>query len=781
MKDNEKKLIQAAKNGNFAECQRLLTQHQMDVNAKDDDHEIGWSPLLLAARSGHLDLVRLLLKHGAEVNAKSKSEQTPLHGACWNGHASVAKLLCDHGANSNAKNRFGQTPLHWAAHYGHADVVRVLLAEGALVKARNEDGETPLDKAQSSVLKSAGRTAVIQLLQRSQTTLKFFAIIFAKKDELPFHEWHERMISVMEDMHDMRIYYTLLRCSLANRMILKRQAESLLERALERSSTLSSNSEQAYEMWRTLLAKSLHDELIDESLYNRFDGYDRSLRFGGKMDVPFASLRSCIHQRTSQINGLEGITRSLQRTIQALVRKLQELRNEQQATSDTRSKNHAHSKNPSNSKRFRVKLDALVAIVGSIVNAFGMPNCSPLQEKIISRMVDFADLDHMRHAILTQTDTDDPTTTSSKRYLQAFEEGVALSVECAKSPSLVGPLSPRIDEAVRRKDPLLILGLVAGLADPPAVEAPAPATAQPQEREEVRKPEAQPQQPQQGSVGHKKHPHYYHKHKRGNSAGHRHRSPSPSLASTYPSTAPTSPSFLSTTHSFSTGPRLLPTAGFFKKDDADSAPPLQDVSGVQAGGGDSTVSRLDAVSLQTEEPTQNKNVSTTTIFDSAMHTAKNPPPPIKHFEMPRSGSAVNSLSESSRAYDLSESSRAYEDASEAFSQKQQLPLTEIYPDAILVEEDEEELELHAAVKYGDKELLREALQQVLPSDVNAKDSNGRTALDLAALTGQLGLIVLLKEQGGQFEIKSGARMRAIARKRSEQVATYLRLVESELD
>jgi ankyrin repeat protein len=51
--------------------------------------------------------------------------------ACRNGELAVAKLLLDHGAAIDAKGYFGATGLHWAAHNGHGDVVRWLLDRGA--------------------------------------------------------------------------------------------------------------------------------------------------------------------------------------------------------------------------------------------------------------------------------------------------------------------------------------------------------------------------------------------------------------------------------------------------------------------------------------------------------------------------------------------------------------------------------------------------------------------------------------------------------------------------
>ena len=158
-------------------------------------------------------------------------------------------------------------------------------------------------------------------------------------------------------------------------------------------------------------------------------------------------------------------------------------------------------------------------------------------------------------------------------------------------------------------------------------------------------------------------------------------------------------------------------------------------------------------------------------------------PPIKHVEMPITTDS-KSLSSSHLGASSREMSLEEEPSSEfIMTGSQKYALTMIYKDAILVEEDEVKYDLHAAVKYGDKELLQDALALANGEDtaVNIKDSNGRTPLDLAALTGQLDLMALLREHGGRFEFKSGARMRAVARRRSEFVTTYLQLVENELD
>jgi ankyrin repeat protein len=62
--------------------------------------------------------------------------QTPLHFAAEHGHAEVARVLLEHGADIEAKHI--ETSLHYAAKRGHEEVVRVLLEHGADVEARDE-------------------------------------------------------------------------------------------------------------------------------------------------------------------------------------------------------------------------------------------------------------------------------------------------------------------------------------------------------------------------------------------------------------------------------------------------------------------------------------------------------------------------------------------------------------------------------------------------------------------------------------------------------------------
>jgi len=111
---------------------RLLIEHGAYVNAT------GWmgaTPLYEAAKNGRADVVKLLIEHGADVSAKRERDDTPLHFAST---AEIARLLVENGASVHARDDSGRTPLHWVAQYGHVEVARYLLNCGAEVDAISE-------------------------------------------------------------------------------------------------------------------------------------------------------------------------------------------------------------------------------------------------------------------------------------------------------------------------------------------------------------------------------------------------------------------------------------------------------------------------------------------------------------------------------------------------------------------------------------------------------------------------------------------------------------------
>ena len=76
-----------------------------------------------------------------------------IHQAAEEGNTNMVRDLIRQGADVNAKNDDGETPLHCAAWEGHQETAQVLLANGADVRARANDGETPLDMAADDAMR----------------------------------------------------------------------------------------------------------------------------------------------------------------------------------------------------------------------------------------------------------------------------------------------------------------------------------------------------------------------------------------------------------------------------------------------------------------------------------------------------------------------------------------------------------------------------------------------------------------------------------------------------
>ncbi|CAG5119524.1 unnamed protein product [Candidula unifasciata] len=151
-------LIMAGRNGHL-EVVKYLIEHcraeieQVGSVTFDGETIEGAPPLWCAAAAGHLNIVKYLVEHGANVNKTTYTNSTPLRAACFDGHLAIVKYLVEQKADIEIANRHGHTCLMISCYKKHLPIVEYLLKLKAEVNRKSVKGNTALhDCAESGSL-----------------------------------------------------------------------------------------------------------------------------------------------------------------------------------------------------------------------------------------------------------------------------------------------------------------------------------------------------------------------------------------------------------------------------------------------------------------------------------------------------------------------------------------------------------------------------------------------------------------------------------------------------
>lgn len=139
----ETNIFEAAATGQTDRVRALIKHDAALANAYAPD---GFMPLALAVFFGHPETAEVLLAAGAEVNAVTRESMklTALNSAAASRQVTIARMLLAHGANVDARAENDFTPLHEAAANGDLEFATLLLEHGANVNAKTKEGKTPL-------------------------------------------------------------------------------------------------------------------------------------------------------------------------------------------------------------------------------------------------------------------------------------------------------------------------------------------------------------------------------------------------------------------------------------------------------------------------------------------------------------------------------------------------------------------------------------------------------------------------------------------------------------
>uniref|UniRef100_A0A3B3HED4 Death-associated protein kinase 1 n=1 Tax=Oryzias latipes TaxID=8090 RepID=A0A3B3HED4_ORYLA len=133
-------LLIAAGCGNI-QIIEVLMRKGAEIQANDKS---GANAVYYAARHGHVETLRFLHEKKCPLNVQDKSGETALHVAARYGNVDVVSYLCTIQADPNLADREQEIPLHCAAWHGYSAVARALCQAGCDVNATNREGESPL-------------------------------------------------------------------------------------------------------------------------------------------------------------------------------------------------------------------------------------------------------------------------------------------------------------------------------------------------------------------------------------------------------------------------------------------------------------------------------------------------------------------------------------------------------------------------------------------------------------------------------------------------------------
>jgi ankyrin repeat protein len=162
-------LLQAAACNNRGEVIRILIKIGANVDLPD---ETRWTPLHKAVSKGAKQAVSALIANGAHVNRIVEEKYTALHRAASLGDSEIAQMLIDAGASVDAQANLKTTPLHIAVQKANLAVVKVLIHAGADLNILDHIGWNPFHMAAAEGYKEVVETLLAKCSELLESKTK---------------------------------------------------------------------------------------------------------------------------------------------------------------------------------------------------------------------------------------------------------------------------------------------------------------------------------------------------------------------------------------------------------------------------------------------------------------------------------------------------------------------------------------------------------------------------------------------------------------------------------
>ncbi|GAB0098338.1 26S proteasome non-ATPase regulatory subunit 10 [Sergentomyia squamirostris] len=142
--ENERFLLHWAALAGREQLVEVLLKDYSDQISKADDTNA--TPLILASLGGSVQVVKLLVTNGANVEDKNWHGHSALQYACSKGYKDIVEYLLEKGANVNIRDDRNDTCLHRLASIGRRDIMEMVVKHSKKLdlNAQNSEGETPL-------------------------------------------------------------------------------------------------------------------------------------------------------------------------------------------------------------------------------------------------------------------------------------------------------------------------------------------------------------------------------------------------------------------------------------------------------------------------------------------------------------------------------------------------------------------------------------------------------------------------------------------------------------